>query len=224
MLKLKVENPKVFSFSRGIYSRSLCTLFHIKLFAASLQKSVDRNFGSRSSSLEVQQKLLNQSRWGGPVRNPGLVSARATDHGEQNQLLLTGEGNLRSRFPHGHWKEAWDCCVRTHTGKCAQEMKVLSHGSDTENTFKWGCCHAAHAQQGTGFSMTECALLFVFSALSLNDVTGRLLVGLAEGSWLYLSKREKWGSKVWLWCVDFGGCVLFFRKLLVTGYYGWKLG
>lgn len=102
----------MFSFSIGFYSWSLCTLFHIKLFAASLQKSVDRNFGSCFSSLEVQQKLLNQSRWGGPVRNPGLVSARATDHGEQNQLLLTGERNLRSRFPHGHWKEAWDCCFQ----------------------------------------------------------------------------------------------------------------
>lgn len=61
-------------------------------------------------------------------------------------------------------------------------MKVLSHGGDTENTFKWGCCHAAHSQQGTGFSMIECALLFVFSALSLNDVNGRLSLGLAEGS------------------------------------------
>lgn len=30
------------------------------------------------------------------------------------------------------------------------------------------------AQQGTGFSMTECALLFVFSALSLSDGTWRL--------------------------------------------------
>lgn len=145
LLKLKVENPKVFSFFRSFYSQSLCTLFHIKLFAASLQKSVDRNFGSRSSSLEVQQKLLNQSRWGGPVRNPGLVSARATDHGEQNQLLLTEEGNLRPRFPRGHWKKAWDCCVATHTDKCAQEMKVLSPGGNSEKTFKWGCCHAAHA-------------------------------------------------------------------------------
>lgn len=134
----------MFSFSSGFYSQSLCTLFNIRLFAASLQKSVDWNFGSHSSSLEVQQRLLNQSRWGGPVRNPGLVSARATDHGEQNQLQLTGEGNLRSRFPHGHWKET---CT-THTDKCAQEMKVLSHRSDTENTIKWGCCHAAQCSAG----------------------------------------------------------------------------
>lgn len=52
-------------------------------------------------------------------------------------------------------------------------MKVLSHGGNSEKTFKWGCCHAAHAQQGTGFSVIECALLFVFKALSLNDGTGR---------------------------------------------------
>lgn len=38
------------------------------------------------------------------------------------------------------------------------------------------------AQQGTGFSMSECALFFDFSALSLNDGTGRLSLGLAEGS------------------------------------------
>lgn len=148
---------------------------------------MDRNFGSRSSSLEVQQRLLNQSRWGGPVRNPGLVAARATDRGEQTQLLLTGEGNLRSRFPHGHWKEAWDCCVTTHTDKCAQEMKVLSHGGDTANTFKWGCCHAAQCR-GQDSPWFECALLFVFSALSLNGGTGRLYLGLADSSWWYLSR------------------------------------
>lgn len=46
---------------------------------------------------------------------------------------------------------------------------------------------------GTGFSMIECALLFVFSALSLNDGdgTGRLSLDLAEGSSPYLSKSEK---------------------------------
>lgn len=38
------------------------------------------------------------------------------------------------------------------------------------------------AQQGTGFSMIECALLFDFSALSLNDGTGKISLGLAEGS------------------------------------------
>lgn len=38
------------------------------------------------------------------------------------------------------------------------------------------------AQQGTGLFMIECALLFVFSALSLNDGTGRLSLGLGEGS------------------------------------------
>lgn len=36
------------------------------------------------------------------------------------------------------------------------------------------------AQQGTGFSMIECALLFVFSALMVELV--RLSLGLAEGS------------------------------------------
>lgn len=72
------------------------------------------------------------------------------------------------------------------------------------------------AQQGTGFSMTECALLFVFSALSLNGGTGRWSLGLAEGFWSYWSTSEKWETKVWLWCVDFGGCVLFFQKCLVT--------
>lgn len=162
----------MFSFSSGFYSQSLCILFRIKLFATSLQKSVDRNFGSRSSSLEVQQRLLNQSRWGGPGRNSGLVSAKATDRGEQNQLLLTGEGNLRSRFPQGHWQEAWNWCVTTHTDKCAQEMKVLSHGGDTEIHLNEAAVMLPSAQQVTGLFMIECALLFVFNALSLNDGTG----------------------------------------------------
>lgn len=206
----------MFSFSSVFYSQSLCTLFHIRLFAVSLQKSVDRNFGSCSSSLEVQQRLLNQSRWGGPGRNPGLVSARA-DHGEQNQLVLTGVGNLRSRFPQGHWQDAWDWYVQ-HT--------------QTSVPRKWRCwvmvvtlkMHLNEAAVmlpsagGTGFSMIECALLFVFSALSLNDGdgTGRLSLDLAEGSWPYLSKSEKCGTKVWLWCVGFWGYVLFFQKWLVT--------
>lgn len=207
----------MFSFSSGFYSQSLCILFHIKLFATSLQKSVDRNFGSCSSSLEVQQRLLNQSRWGGPGRNSGLVSAKATDRGEQNQLLLTGEGNLRSRFPQGHWQEAWDWCVTTHTDKCAQEMKVLSHGGDTENTFKWGCCHAAQCSAGDRIVHDWVCLAFCLKCFELKWWNWKWEpLGLAEGSWSYLSKSEKWGTKVWLWCVDFRGYVLFFQKWLVT--------
>lgn len=124
------------------------------------------NFGSHFSSLEMQERLLRQSRWGSAVRNCGQLSASSTGHGERSQLLLTWGVNLRSRFARDYWKEAWDWCLTTHTAKYAHDIKVLSNSDVIENTLKWGSCRAAQCTAGNRILHDWVCLLFFFSALS----------------------------------------------------------
>lgn len=136
----------MFSFYSCFYNESLVS--HQQTLCSLSAEVSGHNFGSHSSSLEMQQRLLKPSRWGSAVRNCGQLSASTTGHDERSQLLLTWEVNLRSRFPQGYLKDALDWCLTTHTTKYAHEIKVLRDSDDIENTFKWGSCHAAQCTAG----------------------------------------------------------------------------
>lgn len=167
MLRLRVEGPKLFSFYSVFYKQSLSLVPHPQTLCSLSAEVGGHNFGSRSSSLETQERLLKQSRWGSAVRNCGRLAASTAGRDEWSQLLLTWEVNLRSRFPEGYLKEAWDWCLTTHTAKYAHEIKVLSDSDDLENAFKWGSCHAAQCTAGDGILHDwVCLAFFFFSALS----------------------------------------------------------
>lgn len=108
--------------------------------------------------------------------------------------------------------------VSAHAAKYAHEIKSLSGSNEN-----WKCVlneapvMLSSAQQGTGFYLFRCALLFFFSAFSWMIEEGDYnLVWLkaSGGTWVQVKKEKQWfGCGVWILGDIFG---LFFQKWLVA--------